>query len=119
MSHPASTRQGRVLLLGWVVPPVVWLAVMQIAYALAPATCTSGRAWLLLAPLAIGAVATVAIGGGIARAFWRRGGEWPGTVDDVPNRESFAAVIAALLALQVVLILIAQAAAVLVVDPCS
>ncbi len=113
MSEPAAPRQRRLLLLGWILTPVVWLATMQAAYALAPATCARGMSWPLLATLAAGALATLAGGWTAARAWRRRGRIWPGADDDVPTRESFAAVIALLVAMQMLLLLTAQVLAVL------
>jgi hypothetical protein len=114
-----APRQRRLLMLGWLVPPLVWLGQMQLAYALTLSTCQNRKIWPLLAVHAAGALVTILVGASALHAWRGLGATWPGKADDGSTRESFAAIVGVLISAQVLLILIAQVLAVIVIGPCD
>ncbi|MEW6268253.1 MAG: hypothetical protein AB1689_03025 [Thermodesulfobacteriota bacterium] len=115
-----GARQRKLLFLGWIVPPVVWLAQLTVAYALAPWACAHGREWPLALVTGASAAVTAAVAGLLLAAWRRDGGTWrEATNGGGASRETFAALVGFFVSVLVLLILLAQGLAIAIIEPCD
>lgn len=117
----AHFREPRGIALLWfavLAGPLAWMAGLNADYALVRVACAEGT----LVPLHVVTLATLlltAAGGWVGWREWRRAGaEWPGEGDGTIPRSRFLAAIALLGSPFFALIILAQWAAKLFLDPC-
>ncbi len=114
-AEEAVARARWLILVGWIVPPVVWLASLQVAYALVPMACRTQRTWPLWLATAVGLALVVASG----LFAWRRWRPARLPDDDPATRDGFLAAVGVLLSVECGLVLLAQALALSILHPCD
>jgi hypothetical protein len=114
-----DARHLQALWAGLLLPPVAFLANLEIAYALVPAACASRDPLPLHLVNAVWLVVAI-VGGLIAWRTWDAvGRRWPDGEDAPVGRSRFLAGIAVLLSGLCVLVIVAQWIAVFLLDPCQ
>jgi hypothetical protein len=114
-----DARFIRALWIGLLLPPVVVLADIEIAYALVPAACSSRNALALHLVHGI-ALLLVLAGGLTAWRNWRVvGREWPDSEGGPLARSRFLSGVGVSLSALCVLVILACWSAVLLLDPCQ
>jgi hypothetical protein len=118
-THIPDARHIRALWIGLLLPPVVVLADIEIAYALVPAACSSRTALPIHLVHAL-AMLLVLFGGLTAWRNWRAlGAGWPDSEGGPLARSRLLSGVGVLLSGLCVLVVLACWSAVLLLDPCQ
>jgi hypothetical protein len=117
--HPATTTEHeRPLWLGFLVPPLAFLANLGVAYALVPGSCAGGVSWPLHLTAAV--MLIIALGAGwLAWREWARAGrEWPSEQAEPTARIRFMAALGSIGAVFFSLLIVAQWLAMVILPQC-
>jgi hypothetical protein len=118
-THLPDARHIRALWTGLLLPPIVVLADIELAYALVPAACSS-KSNLPVHLVHALAMLLVLFGGLIAWRNWRiLGGGWPDSEGGPLARTQFLSGVGVFLSGLCALVVLACWSAVLLLDPCQ
>jgi hypothetical protein len=116
---PEIAHGGWLLIAAWLAPPLIWLAQLQLAYALVGPACTAQHRMPMYAASVVAALLAAAVGAAVWRE-WRRHGSALGEARTAPRRSSsFVALVGVLVSAQFLLIIVLQAIAMTMLSPCE
>jgi hypothetical protein len=114
-----DARLIRALWIGVLLPPAAFLLNLEVAYALVPTACRTGNV-LLVHLVHLVCLGLAVFGGLTALRYWRRSGStWPDGEASLLGRTRFMSGLGMLLAIQFVLVILAQWIPSFILDPCQ